>query len=120
MLDRFKAPKNQPIENITLKEVKTSYLSNGRPLHHLNAEDQNVIRLEVVFPTGSGQEDKNGVSYFSTNMLNEGTKGYSSEEIANFIDQYGAFLDFDPGIDYTIITLYSLNKYRDFSLWKYT
>ncbi|MTI32596.1 M16 family metallopeptidase [Xanthovirga aplysinae] len=113
MLNRTKAPEKQTIKDIKLKEVKTSYLSNGIPLHYLNAGDQSVVRLEIAFSAGSWREDKNGISYFATNMLNEGTKKYSAEEIANYIDQYGAFIDFEPGIDYTFITLYSLNKYLE-------
>jgi len=46
-------------------------------------------------------------------MLKEGTKKYSSQEIAEKIDFYGAHFETSAGNDIATVSLYTLNKYLE-------
>ena len=48
---------------------------------------------------------------FTNRMLREGTLRYSTLEIAEKLDYYGAWLELSSASEYAYITLYSLNKY---------
>ena len=90
MLDRTIAPKAQPIDNINFILPDHWKLENGLPVYsyHLGSED--VIKLDVVFPAGTKYQTKALVASTVKNVLNEGTDKYSSKEIADAIDFYGA------------------------------
>ena len=113
MLDRKLAPHYQVIDKIDILQVKTHHLDNGLALHILNAGEQPLLRLEMIFPAGNYYEIKNATSYFTIKMLGEGTQKRSSREIISFVDQFGAFIDFNHGVDRVSISLYALTKHLE-------
>ncbi|MDX2302943.1 MAG: pitrilysin family protein [Microscillaceae bacterium] len=113
MLDRTLPPPYQVIDKIDILQVQTHYLDNGLPLHVLNAGEQALLRIEMIFPAGNYYEIKHCTSYFTIKMLGEGTRQKSSKEINSFIDQFGAFIDFNHGVDRVSISLYTLSKHLE-------
>ena len=113
MLDRKIPPPYHKIDKIQIIQAHTQYLSNHLPLHVLNAGDLDLLRIELIFPAGSQSETQNGVSYFTTKMLGEGTSKHTSAEIVEFIDNFGAFADFNHGSDRISISLYTLSKHLE-------
>lgn len=111
MPDRTIAPPFQTPAQTKLTRVESTTLSNGLPFHHLILGDQEVCRVEMVLRSGKWFEEKPGVSYFSSKMLLEGTARYSSKEISDRLDFYGAFYEITPGLDFVTLTLYCLSKY---------
>ena len=111
MLDRSTPPLYQVIDHIDIPKVQSKYLENGVALHVLNAGEQPVIRIELIFPAGHTVDEKKGCSYFTVKMLGEGTKHRSSKEITAYIDQFGAFIDYNHGVDRVSISLFTLSKY---------
>jgi zinc protease len=111
MLDRKTPPPFHPIDNINILPLNTQILANGLPLHILNAGTQPLLRLELIFSAGTTSEAKSNVSYFTIKMLGEGTQKRTSGEIMEYIDQYGAFIDFNHGVERVSISIYTLNKY---------
>jgi zinc protease len=111
MLDRTIAPISHLPENIDLVKAETIELSNKTLLHIINAGTQEVVRLEIVFQAGSKYEVKNGVSYFTSKMLSEGTSTRTSKEITEYLELFGAFYELHHGPDSFNITVYSLKKY---------
>jgi zinc protease len=111
MLDRKTPPPFHPIDNINILPLNTQILANGLPLHILNAGTQPLLRLELFFGAGTTSETKPNSSYFTIKMLGEGTQKRTSSEIMEFIDQYGAFIDFNHGVERVSISIYTLNKY---------
>ena len=113
MLDRTIAPKAQPIDNINFVLPDHWKLTNGIPVYsyHLGSED--VIKLDFVFPGGTKYQTKSLIASTVKNVLKEGTDKYSSKEIADAIDFYGAFLETELNNDYATVSLYCLNKHMD-------
>ncbi len=113
MLDRTSAPSYQVIDQIKIPQVQTYHLDNGLPLHVLNAGEQPILRLEIVFAAGNYFESQPGASFFTVKMLGEGTRQHTYQEIIGHIDRYGAFIDFNHGVDRTSISLYTLSKHLE-------
>lgn len=106
MLDRTIAPAFVAPKIFTLPEAEIVHLANGSRFFFLNVGDQPVIKLEFIFRAGSWFESIPGVAFFTGKMLSEGTKSYNSKNIAEALDQYGAFVEINPGFDYTNVSVH--------------
>ncbi len=113
MLDRTTPPLFQTIDHLKLPWPQTLLLKAGIPLFVLNAGQQPIIKLELVFENGTWHEPSNGVAYFTAKMLLEGTQHKSAQDIARYIDQYGASLEAKVQPDRCSITLITLSKYLE-------
>jgi predicted Zn-dependent peptidase len=113
MLDRSQPPVYKSIRNVQITRAESQTLTNGIKLHWLNAGEQPVIRLECVFKASNWQESQKGVSYFTIKMLNEGTSNRTAQQINEFADQFGAFLEFNHGVDRVNLTLYTVSKHLE-------
>ena len=110
-LDRTIAPDINPIDRFHLPKVETVSFSNGNTLHKFALGTQPVVRIEWIFNTGSRVENKIGTSFFTSKMLAEGTAALSAPQIQEFLAQYGAFLELNPGNERINITLFCLEKH---------
>ncbi|CAD5293047.1 MULTISPECIES: pitrilysin family protein [unclassified Imperialibacter] len=113
MLDRTAAPEFHIPTRTDLKHVTSSTLDNGIQFHELILGDQEVCRIEIVLRSGNWFEEKEGVSYFTTKMLLEGTEKLSGRQIADKLDYYGAYWEATSGMDFVTLTVYSLTKYLE-------
>lgn len=110
-LDRTIPPAFKAIETIPLPRVQSERLANGVRLHWLHAGEQPVIRIEVICQAGNWHEPRKGVSFFAVKMLNEGTATQTARQINEYIDQFGAFIEFNHGADRINLTIYTVAKH---------
>ena len=110
-LNRKIAPTPLPLDKFNLARASSAQLSNGAGIHFINLGEQKVVRIEFVLNAGTWTELEKGQSYLALKMLNEGTSKLNSTELAEYIASYGAFLEFNHGVDRINITLYSLEKH---------
>jgi zinc protease len=111
MLNRSIAPNFHIPEKISIRRVEELKNKRGASLFFLHSEKQPVVRIELLFHSGKAIEEQTGQAYFAFKMLREGTSDYTSEEIANTLDSYGAYLETEVGNNYSTLTLYCLNKH---------
>lgn len=111
MLNRLVPPPFKTIEKIPLLQAQSQPLTNGIKLHWLHAGEQPVIRIEFIFKAGTWYEPQDAISYFTTKMLNEGTKNYTARQLNEYFDQFGSFLEFNNGMDKVSITVYAVTKH---------
>ncbi|MGB5929863.1 MAG: hypothetical protein WBH03_16905 [Cyclobacteriaceae bacterium] len=86
MLDRTQAPPFAQADEINITKAETITLDNGVPVHIIRAGTQPAVKLEVLLPAGKWYEPKNGLAWFTTKMLKEGTQNKSSEVISSLFD----------------------------------
>lgn len=110
-IDRTKAPDFIPFKNFKIKEAETLSLKNGAPLFLLRSGNQPVAQIDFVFRAGVRHETEIGQAFFTAKLLKEGTSSLSSSEISGFFDQYGSFLEINPGLDQLTVSLFSLTKH---------
>jgi zinc protease len=110
---RSVAPPLREIESITLPAIHQLQLSNGIPVYSISAENQEVIRVELLFDAGRWQEPQKAVAATTSKMLLEGSTHKSAQQLAEEIDFYGATISTEATIDYGLVTLFTLNKHAD-------
>jgi len=116
MLDRTLAPPFIRTTSFDLIKPSKTVLANGAELYFVLGGTQNVCKVEIILPAGRWYEKVWGAGYFTSQMLSKGTKRKSSYEIAQTFDHFGAHLEMNAGMDFTSISLYSLNKNLESSL----
>lgn len=112
MLDRTIAPPAQSIEKVNILKANQTSLTNGLTLYTIQAGEQPVLRLELIFDAGN-KYDKSiiGTSFFTAKMLIEGTNQRSAAEISESFDQYGAFLEVNQTADRASIMVYGMTQH---------
>lgn len=111
MLNRKEAPFAAEISGIKIKEVEEHILQNGIKIYSLNAGNEEVLKLDIVFNAGAISQQHKGQANFTAKMLSEGTSKYTAAEIAEKLDFYGAYFQAKSGTDDAVITLYCINKH---------
>jgi zinc protease len=116
MIDRTLTPAFKQVEHIELIRAKPLVLDNGLKVFSISGGDQDLVRIEFIFGNVAYDPAKPLQTYATNTMLNDGTSEFSSSEIADKIDYYGAFLQTDYNQDQSGITLFSLNKHLESTL----
>ncbi len=111
MINRKIAPPIKRIEKLHLPKPKKTKLSNGIPVHIVNMGTQAVLKLHLAFRSGRPFEQKRLIAKATSSLLKEGTANYTSAEIAEQIDFYGATLSTPTNLDNSNLVFYSLNKH---------
>ncbi|GGE28069.1 M16 family metallopeptidase [Sphingobacterium cellulitidis] len=113
MLNRSFAPSINGIGDITLEKPEEIIFSNGLKVFVFHAPDQELVKAEFVFNNlFEGFENPVRNTALSS-MLKEGTTSYTSAQIAEKIDFFGAYLVPEFSFDHNALTLYALNKHID-------
>lgn len=110
MLDRKIAPGHAEITSFHLPSPEIYTLSSSVPLVVFRGVSQQVLKIELVFRGAKWDESKNGLSYFTAQMLEKGTATKTSFEIADYFDRQGASIEISPGFDFVSVSLFSLTK----------
>ena len=109
MLDRSIAPPFIKSDDFELPGFQRSDV-NGIPLFLIPEVRQDVLKIELMFPSGKWFEPKAGVSHFTSNMLEKGTERLNSSDLAEAFDRMGAHIEISAGYDNTSVSLYALRK----------
>ena len=116
ILERKSAPAFRQIEKINFIKADESKLDNGIPVYKVNAGDQDLVKMEFVFPNSYSSPSEVLTASTTNRMLAEGTKNYSAQQLADSIDYYGAFYETEENLDYNSVNLYTLTKYVEQTL----
>src|SRR5690606_18054386 len=113
MLNRKLAPAFRPIKSLQVLEPGHIQYPNSLTGFEFQGPQLEIIRFEFVFNNVFGNPEKPILNTVLAAMLREGTASMSSEEIADQIDFYGAYLIPEYSLDHTSLTLYTMHKYVD-------
>lgn len=110
-LNRTTPPEIRPLEEFEIARPERLRMKNGIPLNIIRAGAQEVIRMDVLIGGGQCHQQQPLQAMFTNRMLREGTSSYTSAQIAEKLDFYGAWLELSSSLNCGFLTLYSLNKY---------
>ena len=110
-MNRTIQPEIQTLKDFRILPPVRTTLPNGIPLTVINAGEQDVVRMDILFAGGRWQQSQKLQALFTNRMLREGTGKYTSAAIAEKLDYYGSWLELSSSSEYAYITVYSLNKY---------
>ncbi len=111
ILDRKVAPKFNPIGSVDFIPPIKKELDNKVPVHIISGGSQEILKIDFIFQAGIWHQKSPLIARATNSLIKEGTKKYSSAEIANGIDQYGAYLQTECDYDRASITVFTLSKY---------
>ncbi|MEM6261953.1 MAG: pitrilysin family protein, partial [Bacteroidota bacterium] len=115
-LNRTLAPKAESLRLGSLPSFQPYELSNGMKVYCLQHGTIEAVQVEAVYKAGASFQEMPGLaSYTFRNML-EGTASYSSLELAEELDRFGAWLTPDTGYESSAFTLTSLEKHLESTL----
>ncbi len=115
-IDRKTAPKTRSVEKINFLPVSEHKLTNGIPVYLLNAGEQDVVKIDVIFEAGHWNCKNPLLADFTSRMLMEGSMQYTSAEIAEKFDYLGTFINFECGKHFASLQLYCLTQHVEQSL----
>lgn len=104
-------PDIQAVRELKVPLADVWHLSNGVSVYETNMGTQEIVKLELVFLAGRPFEKKKLAARSTPAMLREGTRSYSSAQIAETLDYYGGTLSMPVNLDTGNILLYSLGKH---------
>lgn len=110
-LNRTTPPEIRLLEEFEIARPERLRMKNGIPLNIIRAGAQEVIRMDVLIGGGQCHQQQPLQAMFTNRMLREGTSSYTSAQIAEKLDFYGAWLELSSSLNCGFLTLYSLNKY---------
>lgn len=113
MLNRAQAPNYKPISGFELIKPRHITFANGVNIFVFDAGEQELVRMEWIFSNVFNSDEWPLPNTCTCGMLLEGTGVYNSEQIAETVDFYGAFLVPEYSYDHSALTLFSLNKHLD-------
>lgn len=112
-LNRNTAPEIKTVKEIALPTIDKSNLTNGIPVFSINVGNQEVVKIQLVFKAGIWFQSQALEAFFTGQMLEEGSQHYSAAEIAEKLDDFGAFVHKKINRDNACIDIYTLNKYLE-------
>lgn len=112
-LDRSRSPEFQIPDDISLQNPIKRTLLNGVHLYFIPTPDIDAIRLEINTDTqrSSGLMDKKLTSFFTLNMIMEGTNLLSASELDDFFDHFASEVDVSSGFENNSIALLTTKKH---------
>ncbi|MBN3036452.1 MAG: insulinase family protein [Bacteroidales bacterium] len=113
MTDRTQPPEVKILERIPFMVPEQVFLGNGLPVYIIRAGTQDISKVEIVFRAGSWYQSKPLSAKFTSKMLLEGTQSFTSRQIAEEIDFFGAHLETNSNKDLAQVSLFTLNRYFD-------
>ncbi len=111
MLNRTIQPTINPIEHIDMVKAEKRLLSNGIPVHFVNAGTQDVVKIDFIFEAGTWFQTANLVASLCNSMIEEGSGNYKAADIAEKFDFYGAYLQLTIDQTQGFVSIISLGKY---------
>lgn len=110
-LNRSLAPTFYPIQGFHPIAPEKKEYPNGLKAFVFHGGDQDLVRIEWIFPNLMGTQEDTLLHSCLPPMLLEGTKNKSNAEIADLVDFHGAYLVPEFHTDYTSLTLFSLTRH---------
>jgi len=113
MLNRTTPPNiKDAIEfDLQLKPYKKMVLNNGVEVYTIDAGEQDVLQMEMVFYAGNSFEKNNAVAAATSYMLKNGTSTKTAFELNEAFEYYGAYCNRTCRHETASVTLHTLSKH---------
>ncbi|MFK7920920.1 MAG: M16 family metallopeptidase [Bacteroidia bacterium] len=110
MLNRSQAPVASPLKAMKLPKFEVRELNNGLKVYLLPYGKVEVLQLQWIFQAGSNYLEKTGLASFALSNLQEGTRHHTALEIAQELDQFGAWIGHDVGNETVSLQLSTVSQ----------
>jgi zinc protease len=109
-MDRTIAPDIEKVKELSIPSQAPCDHIFGTPVFAVEDEAEDLVKIEFVFPAGSGEESKPLLATATSSMLTEGAGAFSSKEISEMKDYYGARIQSGVSKDLASVSLVCLKS----------
>lgn len=113
IINRLQTPLVSEITSFNILKADQNVLPNGIPIYTLNTGTADLIKIECMFAAGNWFQQSSLVAFAVNNMLIEGTTHFTSVQIAENSEYYGAYLGYNVDKDNAYVSLFCMRKYLD-------
>lgn len=99
--------------SVAMPRTEIHTAKNGVKIYTLHSDDFEVVRFTFVFRAGTSMQHKPFTASATLNMLSEGSRSMTAQQIAETLDFYGTYFDLNIDRDYVYISLALLTKFCD-------
>jgi zinc protease len=85
-MDRTIAPDIEKVKELSIPHQDSCDHIFGTPVFVVEDEAEDLVKIEFVFPAGSGEESKSLLATATSSMLTEGAGTFSAKEISEMKD----------------------------------
>ncbi len=110
MIDRSISPKTKRIDSIKIDEPVKDTLDNGIDYYGFYSANAPVIKLDLIFRAGVEYQKTALQSVFANSLLKEAPIGKKPDEVAEFFDFYGSFVETFSGAEMSGLRLFVPTK----------
>lgn len=110
-MNRVAEPALTLISKIDITLPEKIVLDNGIPVFVLNAGEQEVTKLDIVFRAGDWYGEFSTLAANVNELLDSGTAKRTAYEISQSFDQYGAYLNTTCNFDTASVKLFTLSRF---------
>jgi zinc protease len=110
-INRKVTPAIKQPESFNIVKADKHSFPNGIVLYGLNTGLADLIKIEWMFSAGNWYQSFPFVAFATNSMLSEGSQKYTSAQIAEKIEFYGAHIGYSVDKDNAFITLSCMNKH---------
>lgn len=100
-------------DSVAMPRTEIHTAKNGVKIYTLHSDDFEVVRFTFVFRAGTSMQHKPFTASATLNMLSEGSRSMTAQQIAETLDFYGTYFDLNIDRDYVYISLALLAKFCD-------
>lgn len=97
--------------SVNVPSAECHMLRNGVAIHTIASDDFEVLRFTFVFRAGSSVQQVPFSASSVVNMLSEGTRDMTAQQIAEQLDFYGSYFEVNTDRDYVYVSFSSLSKF---------
>jgi len=110
-MDRHIQPPLSTIENPVFLKPDKRHTKQGHPYFSFVSHHLPVIKLDIMFPVGSINDNNPAVPLLTANLLTAGTSSLTAQQIAETIDFHGTSIYVSVSKRYTIFQINLLPKF---------
>lgn len=111
MMDRKIKPPVKKISTFNIVEAKKQFLTNGIPLLKLYSDTSEMVKIEWLFSAGNWYQEAPLIAFTANNMLVEGSKKYTSAQIAERIEFFGCQIGYNVDKDNAFVSVICMKKH---------
>lgn len=105
---RQKAPSIDTIKVLPIPDCLVSELENGLKVYYLPEENNDTFKIDIYLETSIESLKSSILAKALINLITEGTRQKSSEEINSDLDFYGCFFEKDVNFNYSKLSVYGI------------
>jgi len=113
MLDRTKQPSVNNIDKVNFATPEVVIKENGKEFYGFYSDKDPIIKVEFILPAGRLDAENPLVPSLVSKLFGRATSKHNSDAMADLMDYFGISFKTIVTDDYTLVSFYSISKFKN-------